>query len=795
MRDKYIRERVYKEAFLDFLLLILLIMSVNQSAMSTPIILQIQKAVNEVNFSPSGSIIRVPEDYPTIQEAIDAAAPRDIVFVRNGIYNEDIRIYKPILLIGESRENTVIIGSGVGDVIDVSSDGVKISGFTVKGSGVKYISPFEGGDAGIKLNGVTNCSLSNIVITKNSIGIFLNSSSNNIIENNEVYLNSMDGIYLRLSNGNVIRGNNCTLNGGHGGIYLNPSSNNNLIENNVCNSNLDHGIKLQSNSNNNVVKNNTCLYNNNVGIFLLNVYHNKIVKNNCSFNGQPGIFLRLSEDNLIANNTCSFNRESGIQLDFGNYNNTVKDNICSANGHFGIRLRLSSNYNRVINNTCSLNEQAGIGIEYSDYNEILYNTLSMNYGGGIKIEPVYLTQWNELMEKFREDVEAKVARGIKVGSENSASNKIHWNNIERNHGSGCIVEVPTEVNATLNWWGDLSGPYHPTLNPNGKGNRVSDNVLFKPWLIVPIERAPMIEQASPPEDAYLNTSIIMFSANIIGNVKRTMAVVDGEEYDMALNKKTGFYEATLSLVEGAHIWYVKVEDVFGRMISIPERDLVVDITSPLASINAPADRDYLKDTVMITASGYDINFEKMELYISGNLTQTWITGGMQTYNWDTTMYINGPYSLRVVVYDKAGNSKAAEITVIVDNTSPSVEITSPISGAMIEKDTVTLIWRVDDAISGIAKIEISLDEGAWIDVTGKTSYTFTDLIEGSHLVKVRATDNAKNVAEDSVEFTIRIPSLPWELYVATIVAGTIIIGVATVLYKRRHAIEKVFKKK
>jgi len=613
MRDKYIRERVYKEAFLDFLLLILLIMSVNQSAMSTPIILQIQKAVNEVNFSPSGSIIRVPEDYPTIQEAIDAAAPRDIVFVRNGIYNEDIRIYKPILLIGESRENTVIIGSGVGDVIDVSSDGVKISGFTVKGSGAKYISPFEGGDAGIKLNGVTNCSLSNIVITKNSIGIFLNSSSNNIIENNEVYLNSMDGIYLRLSNGNVIRGNNCTLNGGHGGIYLNPSSNNNLIENNVCNSNLDHGIKLQSNSNNNVVKNNTCLYNNNVGIFLLNVYHNKIVKNNCSFNGQPGIFLRLSEDNLIANNTCSFNRESGIQLDFVNYNNTVKDNICSANGHFGIRLRLSSNYNRVINNTCSLNKQAGIGIEYSDYNEILYNTLSMNYGGGIKIEPVYLTQWNELMEKFREDVEAKVARGIKVGSENSASNKIHWNNIERNHGSGCIVEVPTEVNATLNWWGDLSGPYHPTLNPNGKGNRVSDNVLFKPWLIVPIERAPMIEQASLPEDAYLNTTIVMFSANIIGNVKRTMAVVDGEEYDMALNKKTGFYEATLSLVEGAHIWYVKVEDVFGRMISIPERDLVVDITSPLASINAPADRDYLKDTVMITASGYDINFEKKKM--------------------------------------------------------------------------------------------------------------------------------------------------------------------------------------
>jgi hypothetical protein len=39
-----------------------------------------------------------------------------------------------------------------------------------------------------------------------------------------------------------------------------------------------------------------------------------------------------------------------------------------------------------------------------------------------------------------------------------------------------------QVDAINNWWGDDSGPYHPTLNPQGKGNKVSDNVLFDPWL-------------------------------------------------------------------------------------------------------------------------------------------------------------------------------------------------------------------------------------------------------------------------------------------------------------------------
>jgi hypothetical protein len=37
------------------------------------------------------------------------------------------------------------------------------------------------------------------------------------------------------------------------------------------------------------------------------------------------------------------------------------------------------------------------------------------------------------------------------------------------------------VDATGTWWGDQSGPYHPTLNPDGAGNAVTDNILFEPW--------------------------------------------------------------------------------------------------------------------------------------------------------------------------------------------------------------------------------------------------------------------------------------------------------------------------
>ncbi len=43
----------------------------------------------------------------------------------------------------------------------------------------------------------------------------------------------------------------------------------------------------------------------------------------------------------------------------------------------------------------------------------------------------------------------------------------------------------TSIDARNNWWGDPSGPRHPSRNPNGLGNAVSDGVLFDPWLTEP----------------------------------------------------------------------------------------------------------------------------------------------------------------------------------------------------------------------------------------------------------------------------------------------------------------------
>jgi len=71
--------------------------------------------------------ITVPDDYATIQGAIDAASDGDTINVRTGIYYEHLIVNKTLTLVGENRDNTIIDGSYYGTVVEVTADDVSIS--------------------------------------------------------------------------------------------------------------------------------------------------------------------------------------------------------------------------------------------------------------------------------------------------------------------------------------------------------------------------------------------------------------------------------------------------------------------------------------------------------------------------------------------------------------------------------------------------------------------------------------------------------------------------------------------
>jgi len=274
--------------------------------------------------------IMVPDDYPTIQEAINAANPRDTVSVRNGTYYEHVVVNKSISLIGENKENTIIDGSRNGTVISVTADYVSISGLTIQnGYHIPHIT------YGIKVgeweDGCNNVTVHDNIISDNDMGIFLYYSSNSIVFDNLVF-NNYRGIDTVLSNDNHIEGNS-------------------LFNNEV-------GVVIGSDANSNMIHNNEIYNNSFCGIWVGWSTHNKIVGNMLSYNNEAGIRLDASNHTNIIGNHLASNHRNGIVL-FGSNSNTVTGNTLIQNEWDGIALWYSNSNSIYHNNFLDNTKQAG----------------------------------------------------------------------------------------------------------------------------------------------------------------------------------------------------------------------------------------------------------------------------------------------------------------------------------------------------------------------------------------------------------------------------------------------------
>jgi len=190
----------------------------------------------KISVKASSNVIYVPDDYPTIQEAINNANQRDTVFVRNGTYYENVVVNTTVSLIGENRNTTIIDGNRTGTVIRVVANNVNIGGFTIQKSGYGIrIEPeptiiwYEG----IYIDHACGTNISHNIIASNGYGIRLNYSNGNIITGNNI-LSNWDGIIVQSSNKNTLMNNSCS-NNHKDGIYLYSSNRNDVTVNSCSN--------------------------------------------------------------------------------------------------------------------------------------------------------------------------------------------------------------------------------------------------------------------------------------------------------------------------------------------------------------------------------------------------------------------------------------------------------------------------------------------------------------------------------------------------------------------------------
>jgi parallel beta-helix repeat protein len=410
-----------------------------------------------------------PADFDTIQEAINNAADGDTVFVKAGTYSEHVVANKTVSLVGEDVSATIVDGGGSGNVFTINRNNVSIDSFTIQNSGTIL------GNAGLRLDNVSLCSISGNSIRDNFAGIWLEESSENLIVANNITENVDDGIVFNYSHNNTISGNHIafheyfgivinwshnntiscnnvtqTLGPSHGdGINLWKSSHNTIFQNHVEENNR-YGIRVEVQSNNNTISDNmigNCL----TGLQLYDssnfnyVYENDVAR--CS----DGIDInKHSTQNTVSNNTIAYNEICGLQL-YNTEDNLVDGNNLG-NNWAGIGAHGKSQYNCLNRNSIE-NCTNGVLLHDSDYNSVSGNNIT---DCEIAIHFEWLTDFNIVEENSIRN------NHIGIQLEQTSGNIFCHNNIISNTFQVSIIEYASDTwdggyPSGGNYWSDYTG--------------------------------------------------------------------------------------------------------------------------------------------------------------------------------------------------------------------------------------------------------------------------------------------------------------------------------------------------
>ncbi|MFC2167189.1 Ig-like domain-containing protein [Acidobacteriota bacterium] len=188
-------------------------------------------------------------------------------------------------------------------------------------------------------------------------------------------------------------------------------------------------------------------------------------------------------------------------------------------------------------------------------------------------------------------------------------------------------------------------------------------------------------------------------------------------------------------------------------LTIPDLPPNVSITSPtegttietkIVTINADASDDF--------------GVNKVEFYVANVLHKT-DTSPPYDYDWDTSPFSHGDYTIRAVAYDTVDQTDFDSITLTVpEDKPPSVTISSPADGATVIK-TVTVRANASDD-HGVQKVEFYVDNSL-LKTDTNAPYTLAwnpdPFSSGFHTIKALAYDTIDQTDEDSIRLKVDKP--------------------------------------
>src|SRR5205823_3262311 len=183
----------------------------------------------------------------------------------------------------------------------------------------------------------------------------------------------------------------------------------------------------------------------------------------------------------------------------------------------------------------------------------------------------------------------------------------------------------------------------------------------------------------------------------------------------------------------------------GRLNLSGALKLAADSTAPTVTFLAPAS-GAVSQTISVSASATDnLAVAGVTLLVDDQPIGGEVTAAPYVVSWDTTAVANGSHVLTAVARDAAGNKSTATrgVTVSNDITAPTVAITSPSPGTVVNAVTVSASASDDTQVVGV---QLKLDGVALGAEDTEAPYELTwntaSATNGAHVLTATARDAA-----------------------------------------------------
>jgi len=374
------------------------------------------------------------------------------------------------------------------------------------------------------------------------------------------------------------------------------------------------------------------------------------------------------------------------------------------------------------------------------------------------------------------------------------------NTIAGNTTYGIESTTAADYDARGNWWGHHAGPYHPSSNPLGQGDAVSDHVLFDPWRGM-ADLAPLPATSGPINCSQYQTLAFHYTPDAdtpalrgyeltvesthhldfgAGDVHDSGVLAGlGDHLFQVVDNGDGTFTvadailgATSGLTTEADLFSIdfhglatgdgEVEIIHYKLRTLDNEDIFATLAGATVTVDCtPPDTPTMAAEPAYTrGTENEVTWTNESAsgavqYLAQRARDAAFTVDVQDSGWIPAMHhqfaglMDGQqYWYRAKARDALDNESAwSNVETSTQDASPPVTSADPLA-AYQSALTFDVAYTAADATSGVAHVALwyRVDAGAWTHYGDFTAspVSFTASVEGAHDFYTIGTDNVGN---------------------------------------------------